>query len=86
LQPKDIPKDSGIKRKDVEYPQTKIPKDPYAIRAEHVRRAKKVIDDTIAELDRLLGGRIYAENWWRNDAMTLIYPSGACLADLPDQA
>jgi len=81
----EIPKDLGVKEADVVYRQTQIPKDPYAIRPEHIDRAKKIVDDAIAELDRLLGGKIFKKDWLRSDEMTLIYPPNAKLSDLPSK-
>ena len=82
---REIPKDLGVKEMNVVYRQTQIPKDPYAVRPEHIDRAKKIVDDVIAELDRLLGGRIFEKDWLRNDEMTLIYPPNAKLSDLPPE-
>lgn len=80
---REIPPDLGVEETDVVYRQTLIPKNPGAIRLEHVDKAKKVVDDMVAELDRLLGGRILKEDWYISDKMELIYPPGAKLQDLP---
>ena len=77
-----IPEDLGAKETDVIYRQARIPKDPHAIRPEHIDRVKKVVDDTVAELDRLLGGKITQNNWLHKDEMKLIYPPDAKLDDL----
>jgi len=77
-----IPDDLDAKETDLIYRQTRIPKDPYAIRPDHIDRVKKVVDDIVAELDRLLGGRITENNWLRKDEMNLIYPPDAKLVDL----
>jgi len=79
---KEIPKDSGIKETEVIYRQTRIPRDPRAIRPEHVVQVKKIVDDIIAELDKLLNGKVSKDNWLRSDQMALIYPEGAVLNDL----
>jgi len=79
---KEIPKDLSIREKDVIYRQTQIPKDPYAIRPEHIDKVKKVVDDTVMELDRLLGGKITQNDWLHKDEMKLIYPPNAKLDDL----
>lgn len=78
----EIPADLRVREKDVVYPQTQIPKDPYAIRLEHVGTTKKVVDDIVSELDRLLSGRILRDDWCRTDQMKLIYPPNATLDDL----
>lgn len=82
LLPESIPSDSGIKEKDTVYCQTKIPKGPGAIRPEHIDIVKKIVDDTVKELDRLLGGKISQNNWLYTDEMKLIYPPNATLNDL----
>jgi len=82
----EIPKDLGVRETDVVYRQTQIPKDPYAIRPKHIDKAKRIVDDVVAELDRLLDGKILANDWLRSDEMTLIYPPNAKLNDLPSKA
>ncbi|HSO13804.1 MAG TPA: hypothetical protein VLT51_15620, partial [Anaerolineales bacterium] len=79
---KEIPRKSGIKETELVYRQTQIPKDPYAVRLNHIETAKRVVDDTIAELDKLLDGKISKDNWLKSDQMELIYPAGAKLDDL----
>lgn len=79
---KEIPAGAGIKEKELIYRQTQIPKDPYAIRLNHIAIAKKVVDDTIAELDQLLDGKLSRDNWYKSDQMELIYPIGAKIDDL----
>jgi hypothetical protein len=78
-----IPSDAGISEKDVVYRQMRIPRDPYSLLPEHLDRVKKVVDDTIAELDRLLGGRLTVGNFLGTDEMTVVYPRGATLARPP---
>lgn len=72
-----IPNDSGIRETDVVYRQLRIPRDPYSLLPEHLDRVKKVVDDTVAELDRLLGGRLTKDNLLGTDQMKLVYPPGA---------
>jgi len=72
-----IPKDLGITEKEVVYRQTRIPRDPYSLRPEHLATVKRVVDDTVKELDRLLDGKIFKDNWAHTDQMKLIYPPGA---------
>ena len=80
-----IPHGLGIKEKEVIYRQTRIPKDPYAIRIEHIDMVKKVVDDTVIELDRLLGGKITQNDWLHIDEMKLVYPPNATLNDISSQ-
>jgi hypothetical protein len=82
---KEIPDGLSVKQTDVIYRQTQIPRDPYAVRLHHVDTAKAAVDAIIAELDRLLDGRISADNWYRSDRMELIWPSGATSSDLPSE-
>jgi len=83
LDPKDIPEGSGLKEKDLVYGQTKLPKDPYGFRLSQLEIVKKIVDDTVQELDKVLSGRILKDNWARNDQMTLFFPEGAKLDDIP---
>jgi hypothetical protein len=79
----DIPENLGVKEKDLVYPNTQIPKDPHSVLPEHVDKAKKVVDDMVNELDRLLGGRMLQNDWISQDYLTLIYPPNAKFSDLP---
>lgn len=72
-----IPEDLGIDENEVVYRQTRIPRDPYSLRPEHLVTVKQVVDDMVRELDRLLDGRISKDNWAQTDQMKLIYPPGA---------
>jgi len=77
-----IPKDLPVKEKGVVYRNTLIPKDPYAILPIHVEKTKKIVDDMIQELDKLLDGKIMKDNWLAEDAWQLIYPKGKTIKDL----
>jgi hypothetical protein len=72
-----------VQEKDLVYVQTRIPTDPYSILPEHVEVVKRVVDDIIKELDKLLDGRITKNNWFGKDEMKLVYPPGAKFSDLP---
>jgi hypothetical protein len=78
-----IPKGLPLKETDLIYRQTQIPRDPYAVRVDHVDTAKAAVDAVVAELDQLLGGRITAGGWHHSDGMSLIWPVGATVADIP---
>jgi hypothetical protein len=82
LQYNEIPKDLNIKETNIIYRNLRIPKDPYSILPEHLDKAKKVVDDIVVELDKLLGGKIFKENWHKRDSMELVYPPGAKIKDL----
>lgn len=77
-----IPKALGVKEKDIVYRNTIIPKDPYAILPEHLDKTKKIVDDMVSELDRLLDGKIFKDNWIGNDTFQLIFPKGKTVKDL----
>jgi len=79
---KEIPKDLPVQEKDVVYRNTQIPKDPYSILPLHVTKAKKIVDDTIKELDKLVDGRISQNGWIKSDTFELIYPKGKTIEDL----
>ncbi len=72
-----IPKGSGIRETDIVYRQTRLPRDPYSLQAEHVDRVKKIVDDMIAELDRLLDGRLRKADWLHNETWHAAYPIGS---------
>ena len=75
-------KEKKVTTKDVMYPLTRIPKDPSALLPEHLDTAKKTVDDTIAELDRLLCGKLTKDGWLTKDQMTLVYPPGGDIEDM----
>ena len=79
----EIPADSGIREKDLVFRQTMIPRNPRSIFVDDVQRAKKVVDDVISELDRLLSGKLTAGQWLLSSQLRLIHPPGATLQDLP---
>lgn len=83
LDPKDIPEGCGLKEKDLVYGQTKLPRDPYGFRLPQLEIVKKIVDDTVQELDMVLSGQILKDNWARNDQMTLFFPEGTEFDELP---
>lgn len=80
---KELPEGLRVREANVIYRQTLIPKDPYAIRAQHLETVRSVVESVISELDRLLDGRIRKDDWHRKDDMNLIWPVGATVADIP---
>jgi len=72
-----IPKGSGIRETDIVYRQTRLPRDPYSLQTEHVDRVRKIVDDLIAELDRLLGGKLQKGDWLHNATWNGAYPVGS---------
>ena len=80
---KEVPPDSGIEETAIIYRQTKIPKDPYAIRQNHVEKVKRIVDSMIEQLDIYLDGRLSADNWMHSDQFSIVYPDGGSFTDLP---
>jgi len=80
---KEIPQDLYVSEDSIIYRQTRIPKDPYAVRPKHVEVVKKVIDDMISALDELMDGSLSKEDWLHSDQFSLVYPEGASFEDLP---
>jgi hypothetical protein len=80
---KKIPGGLGVKETDIIYRQTQIPRDPYAVRPEHVDTAKAAVDAIVSSLDEHLGGRLTSGSWLRGDGMGLVWPPGATISDLP---
>ncbi|MDA2918475.1 hypothetical protein MYX76_03090 [Desulfobacterota bacterium AH_259_B03_O07] len=78
----EVPKDSDIKETDIVYRNTRIPKDPYCLLPHHTDTVKKIVDDIIDNLDKLLEGKIKKDNWLHSDAFQLIYPKGAKINDI----
>jgi hypothetical protein len=79
---KHIPDGLDVKESDLIYRQTQIPRDPYAVRVDHVNTVRSIVDAIISELDRLLDGRVIADDWKHKDEMALIWPAGATTNDL----
>lgn len=79
---KEIPSGVDFNENAIIYRQTQIPKDPYAVRPEHLGVVKKTVDDFINELISLLQGKMTKE-WLQEDKMTLFYPKGAKINDIP---
>ena len=82
---KQTPREIGIRESELLYRQNRIPKDPYSILPEHVDQVKKVVDDMIGELDRLLKGRVRDENWLSRDSFHPVHPPGTTQADAPTE-
>jgi hypothetical protein len=72
----EIPRESSIRERDCVYRQIRVPKDPHALGASHAREVKKVVDDMVTELNRLLGGQI-DENFLHDETLHPVYPPGA---------
>ena len=58
LQPHQIPAGMEIDPTQLVLPRTGLPRDPYALRPQHVDTARSVLDAAIEALDRRLGGAL----------------------------
>ncbi len=83
LEPGPISQQLDITPKELIYSQTRIPKDPSSLLPEHAELVRKIVVETISELDRLLEGRLSRNNWLWVEQMSLIYPEGSLLQDIP---
>jgi hypothetical protein len=72
----EIPRDSGILEKDCVYRQIRVPKDPHALEVSHALAVKKVVDDMVTELNRLLDGQI-DDGFLHEETLDPVYPFGA---------
>lgn len=82
---KSIPTDCCLSENDLIYRQTKLPKDPYGFDIVHLETVKKIVDDAVSELDKILDGKILKDNWARKDQMQLFHPPGATIDDIGRQ-
>jgi hypothetical protein len=78
---REIPKASNIKENEIVYRQTRLPRDPYGIKPENIDQVKKIVDDIVSELNKLMGGKL-DNAWLHGDKMELFYPPGAQLSDI----
>jgi hypothetical protein len=58
LQPHQIPPGFDLPHAHLVLPRTGLPRDPYALRPQHVDTARSVLDAAIEALDRRLGGAL----------------------------
>jgi hypothetical protein len=72
----DVPEDSGIRGRDLSYGQIDVPKDPHSLQTVHADRVKRVVDDMVKELNRLLSGQV-DEAFLHNENLRPVYPPGA---------
>lgn len=80
---KAIPPECGLQERDLVYRQTKLPKDPYGFKLEHLEVVKKIVDDSVKALDEILSGSILADNWATKDEFKLFFPVGATIDEIP---
>ncbi len=72
LQPHQIPPNLDVTPSDIHYPRTGLPRDPYALRPNHLDTARGVLDAAIEALDRRLDGAITHENRHRRELTRLV--------------
>lgn len=77
------PPDFGISESDLIWPLTTLPKSSRALEPDHLDTVFKVTADTTKELDRLLGGLILTNDWYRKEVHEWVYPAGQNWDNLP---
>ncbi len=75
LQPHQIPRETGLAADALHYPKTGLPRDPYALRPQHLDTARAVLDAAIAGLDRRLEGALTRDNRHRREPTRLVHPA-----------
>jgi hypothetical protein len=77
LQPHQIPLRSGVSLDHLLFPRTGLPRDPYALRPQHLDTARSILDAAIEALDRRLGGALTREGRHRREPVRVVYPPPA---------
>jgi hypothetical protein len=72
LQPHQIPPNLSVSPEQILFPRTGLPRDPYALRPNHLDTARGVLDAAIEALDRRLDGAITLDNRHRRELTRLI--------------
>jgi hypothetical protein len=76
LEPHQVPPNLSVSPKDLHYPRTGLPRDPYALRPRHLDTARGVLDAAIDALDRRLGGALTRGLRHRKEPVRVVYPPG----------
>lgn len=74
LQSHQAPADLRVATDRLNFPRTGLPRDPYALRPEHLDTARSVLDSAIGALDRRLGGALTRDNRHRREPVRFIQP------------
>jgi len=67
------PPELGLTVDKLNYPRTRLPRDPYALRPRHVDTARGVLDAAIEALDRRLGGKLTADQRHRREPIRVVH-------------
>lgn len=72
LLPHQVPPTLAVSPDHIYYPRTGLPRDPYALRPDHLDTARGVLDAAIDALDRRLGGALTRDNRHRREPVRLL--------------
>lgn len=73
LEPHRIPRGFALSADRLHLPKTGLPRDPYALRPQHVDTARGVIDAAIDNLDRRLGGALTRGGRHRKEPARIVF-------------
>lgn len=74
LQPHQAPAELGLAPDALVFPRTGLPRDPYALRPNHLDTVRAVLDEAVAALDRRLGGALTSDARHRKEPVRQVYP------------
>jgi hypothetical protein len=72
LLPHQLPPTLAVPADRIHYPRTGLPRDPYALRPDHLDTARGVLDAAIDALDRRLDGALTRDNRHRREPVRLL--------------
>ena len=75
LQPHQIPPGLDVTADTLLYSRTGLPRDPYALRPQHLDTARSVIDAAINAIDRRIDGALTRDNRHRREPVRPVYPT-----------
>ena len=81
LQPHQIPPGLNVTADTLLYSRTGLPRDPYALRPQHLDTARSVIDAAINAIDRRIDGALTRDNRHRREPVRLVHPAPGRPAD-----
>jgi len=74
LQPHLVPPGLAVPAESLPFPRTGLPRDPYALRPQHLDTARGILDAAIEALDRRLDGALTRDNRHRREMTRLVHP------------
>ena len=81
LQPHQIPPGLDVTADTLLYSRTGLPRDPYALRPQHLDTARSVIDAAINAIDRRIDGALTRDNRHRREPVRPVHPDAARQSD-----